>query len=428
MKRKIINILSMPPAYHFYKDKPRPQINWDTGCGQWVGIWGYDWPNQLGDAVLRLSDEFEYEVWQPDTRADKIYTYVFKNGLTHKLFPAVVKKGLYGAKLVSRIFSNRLIEEFEKMPKASFIIHLMGSLTDIVSRLNGQRAVFTFQGDINLPSTARFSPTKNILSKINHFTGHRWVKKNINRIGYITYSNDKNLTHLKMVYKNRMQKLTMGCDFNYYKKLDKAASREQLGLARDKFVMLSASNLIDLKQVDKFIKALIEIMDKYNFLYVVAGHGEERYQKYLQHLARPLMERGKIFFAGYLNTDTLLKYLNGADLFVLTSASEGASVAVMQALACQLPVFSTRAGNTAEVLEQNGAGCIVGTKDYKQWRDSLSGILSKGIIPRPLDIKTAAAHYDWQNVAQRFIDIYRDVANSGKNYNRQFTNYPGLPI
>jgi len=56
-----------------------------------VGIWGHDWSDQLATEILKLTDEFEYEVWQPDLRADKIYSHTFKNGLTHRMFPAYQK-------------------------------------------------------------------------------------------------------------------------------------------------------------------------------------------------------------------------------------------------------------------------------------------------------------------------------------------------
>jgi len=52
---KIIHIMNHPPAYEEYADKPRPAINWDTPNGSWVGIWGYDWSDQLASEILKCS-------------------------------------------------------------------------------------------------------------------------------------------------------------------------------------------------------------------------------------------------------------------------------------------------------------------------------------------------------------------------------------
>ena len=105
---KIISILPHPPAYDLYKNEPRPRINWDTPAGDWVGIWGYDWADQIGNEILKRTDKFKYEVWQPDLRADKIYSHTFESGLKHKLFPAEKKIVFNGYKFISEIYSKNI--------------------------------------------------------------------------------------------------------------------------------------------------------------------------------------------------------------------------------------------------------------------------------------------------------------------------------
>ena len=88
---KVIHIMNHPPTYEEHANKPRPSINWDTPINGWVGIWGYDWSDQLASEILKVTNEFEHETWQPDLRADKIYSHTFENGLTQRMFPAVEK-------------------------------------------------------------------------------------------------------------------------------------------------------------------------------------------------------------------------------------------------------------------------------------------------------------------------------------------------
>jgi hypothetical protein len=87
MKLKVINIVNHPPAYEGHRDRPRPKINWDTPNGSWVGIWGYEWHDIIGNNTLSVADDIEYEVWQPDQRADRIYQHTFETGLVHKIIP-----------------------------------------------------------------------------------------------------------------------------------------------------------------------------------------------------------------------------------------------------------------------------------------------------------------------------------------------------
>jgi glycosyltransferase involved in cell wall biosynthesis len=392
----------------------RPNINWDTSSGTWVGIWGYDWPNLLGNAVLSQSSEFEYEVWQPDLRADKIYSHIFENGLIHRLFPARHKKKIYGFKVINELCCRSILDELKnKTANKDMIVHLNGELSsfngNILEDIEHVPIVFSFLGEINLPSTRFFTKTKNVLSKINYFFNHLWVKKHINKIRCITYQNDKNLDSLKKIYKGRLEKITMGCDFNFFKKLDKNICRQELNLPLDRFIMVTTANFTTNKQIDKFIKILIGIMEKYDFLYVHIGQGTKKYEECLKKLAEPLLRKDKIRFMGYLQKGPLLKYLNSADLYVLPSLSEGSPVSIMEAFACELPVFSTRTGNTAELMEKENSGALVEIKDYKQWAWELKKIIKTKHLPKALNREFAKEYCDWKNIAKRFIAIYQEL-------------------
>jgi glycosyltransferase involved in cell wall biosynthesis len=392
----------------------RPNINWDTSSGTWVGIWGYDWPNLLGNAVLSQSSEFEYEVWQPDLRADKIYSHIFENGLIHRLFPARHKKKIYGFKVINELCCRSILDELKnKTANKDMIVHLNGELSsfngNILEDIEHVPIVFSFLGEINLPLTNLFSFTLNLPSKINLLLKHIRIKHNIKKIKYLTYCNDKHLKHLNAIYKGRKEKLTMGCDFSFWHKLDKITCRQELNLPLNQFIFVTPARLVSLKQIDKFIEVLIKITHKYNFLYLVIGKGTESSEQYLKKLAEPLLNSGRIKFLKCYEKRILLKYLNSADLFVTTSRSEGASVAVMEAFACELPVFSTKTGQTAELMEREQIGCLVAINDPKEWQDKLINILENRKLPKILNRDLAKEYYDWDNIAKRYINIYLEL-------------------
>jgi glycosyltransferase involved in cell wall biosynthesis len=413
-KITIINILPQQSQYEYFKNRELPGKNWRNKKGEVVGITGNEFPHSLGNAILEQTDIFNYEVWQPDLRTDKIISYTFENNLVYRLFPAIEKKKVYGFKIIKNIYSKSMFEEIKRrMQDKNILIHLNGSLTDfnknIIEEINDTPTVFSFHSVINLPSTMFFSPTRNIPSKINFLFKHFWVKKNINKINYITYQNNKNISHLRKIYKNKLEKITMGCDFSFWHKLNRSEARREIDLPRDKFILITVANFRDIKQIDKFIKILIKLSSKYDFLYLVIGHSDKEYENYLQEIATPLLKERKIAFPGYMQREALLKYLNSADLFVLTSVSEGASVAIMEAFACELPVFSTRTGNTAELMEKEKVGILVETKNYEEWERELEKIVKTKQLPRVLNRDIAKKHYDWGNTAQKLINIYKSL-------------------
>jgi len=148
---------------------------------------------------------------------------------------------------------------------------------------------------------------------------------------------------------------------------------------------------------------------KYKFLYILAGSGDNKYEKRLKKIAQPLVEKRRIMFTGYIKGRELLRYYNASDLFVCTSASEGASVATMEAMACELPVFSTDTGGVAEVMRNENAGLLVSCADCAEWHRELEKILTGGSPPKILHRDIAREHFDWQNIAKKFLDVYRGL-------------------
>lgn len=413
MKTKIISIMNHPPAYDWYADKPRPAANWDTPSGQWVGIWGYDWPDQLGKAVCAETGEFDYEVWQPDLRAERIYQVALTDGLVHRQFPATRKKTFYGVKRITTLSSFAMADELRRhATNGRVVLHLNGdplSFRELFSSSKGLPTVVTYLGTISLPLKRLMSPTRNIPSKINDLIDHCWLRRHVGSIDVVVHPNNGNIDELRRLYRGEVKKLTMGCDFTYWRRRDRIGARLEAGLPVDKRLFLSASNLIDRKQIDKLIGIFDELRDKHEFVLIVAGHGSAEYEKVLRSMASDLLKSGKILFTGYLTDRALLTYYSAADFFLSTSSEEGGPVSVMQALACELPVISTRTGSTSEMLAKTGCGCLLDVHDYAMWKDRLEEILEGKRDVRVMEREAARRSYDWPNIARGFIEVYRTL-------------------
>lgn len=403
--RKIIHVINHPPAYEEYSNKPRPKINWDTSDGKWVGIWGYDWADQIANECLRINNNFEHEVWQPDLRADKIYSYTFENGLTHRLFPARYN---YTNEIISPLMQT-FIDPEKIDQKIIFHIsypHFFGLNKNLLNKYKDQKFVLTFHGEIILPINYLFRIQKNPFKKIFYLKQHYTAKKYFQLLHHITYVNDKNLKTLKKYYKGKLTKITMGIDTNKFKIIDKKECRNKLNLSNNRNVLLTVSRFVDIKQIDKLIEILSEI-DK-NFILLIVGHGTRKYETYLKNKARVLLKKNKIRFEGYKPNEQLVEYYNAADLFIHVSKSEAGPVCIMEAMACGLPIFCTDVGNTAEFLKENNAGIIVGIKDYKDWKKKIEEFLN-GKKPKIVDINLVKDRYDWGNIAQKFLKIYEEI-------------------
>jgi glycosyltransferase involved in cell wall biosynthesis len=414
MKTRIINILAHQPDYDFMQDKPRPAINWDTPQGSWVGIYRNEIPDKLGEDVLRFTDEFEYEVWQPDYRADKMYSHRFEDGLVHRLFPAKDALLIHGLKIRKKIHSQALlIYLLEYAQKYPVIININGAFCklnfEVLEHCGHLPVLQTFRGMLNLPLRMVFKPRLNLPAALSYYFNHLKVKKLIKRIDHITVMNKFFLDDLKKLYNGPVDTLTSGCDFNKWQPMDLDEARKALGLPQNKTIFFTSSLLIPIKQIDKLIQVLKRLDKQYDFLLLISGHGVGAYEQYLRKEAEQLLKADKVRFVGYLSGIELRRHYCASNVFVHPSISEGGPGAAMKAIACGTPVMITKVSNVAEHMLENGSGQVIDPFDYEHWEKALEEIL-QGKQLEPFPREQGKALYDWQGVAEQFVKIYRSLA------------------
>lgn len=104
--------------------------------------------------------------------------------------------------------------------------------------------------------------------------------------------------------------------------------------------------------------------------------------------------------------------LGASDVFVLPSFSEGLPLSLLEALACGLPVVTTRCGGPEEVVREQ-TGRLVAPGDVEGLTDALGEVLDgypgydRGRIRQ-----YAKTNFDYRSVADRIHALYEDVVSS----------------
>lgn len=413
MKTRVINILPHKPDYDYLQDKPRPEINWDTPDGNWVGIYRNEIPDKLGEEILKYTDEYEYEVWQPDYRADKMYSHRFEDGLVHRLFPAEDVNELHGVKLRKVVTSPVMISFLKKYAcDHPVIVNLNGDFCpmnfEVLEQCPELPILQTFRGTLYLPKNQIFKIRKNLPAALSYYLKHRKVKKLIGNIDSVMVQNSFYLDDLKKIYEGPIKKLTSGCEFDVWQPMEKQEARKALGIPADKKVFFTSSLLIPIKQLDKLVEVLTPLSRDKDFLLLVSGHGTPEYEAFLKEKAKDLLAQDKIRFVGYLTGDDLRRHYCASDLFVHTSISEGGPVAAMKAIACGTPVLITRIANVAEELAKDGSGKLIDPFNYEEWKTVFKAIL-EGEEVKAFPREKAARMYDWQAVAAEFVKTFHEI-------------------
>ena len=143
-----------------------------------------------------------------------------------------------------------------------------------------------------------------------------------------------------------------GANLQLFKPLDKKKCRQQIGLKEEDFLLITVGEFSDRKGQNRIIKAVDSLSDP-TIKTCFIGSGE------------PIANRDYVFYKGRISHDELPIYLNAADVFVLPTLSEGCCNAIVEALACGLPVVSSDRKFNYDILDESNS-IMVDPEDVNQ--------------------------------------------------------------
>ncbi len=180
---------------------------------------------------------------------------------------------------------------------------------------------------------------------------------------FITVSHDlaRRVVDQWRLSSDRVEVITNGVDLNRFKPAaDNRAMREVLGIPSDAFVIGSVGSLREVKNPGFLIRAFAEFSrhERNGFLLIV-GDGPLRSE--LEALGRALGVAQRILFRG--RQANVRDHIVAMDLFVQPSFKEGSPTAVLEALACGVPVIAARSSGCVELQERTGVPLLVDGHD-----------------------------------------------------------------
>lgn len=168
--------------------------------------------------------------------------------------------------------------------------------------------------------------------------------------------------------------------------------------------LIMLGRLSEIKRVDVFLHTLkYVISDVPTAAAVVVGDGKLR--EGLVQLAKDLGVNRYIRFVGYV--DDVKEYLGSSKIFVLTSDSEGLSLAMMEAMMCGLPAVVSNVGELGELVEDGVNGYLIERRSPKMFADRIVRLLKDDdLLARfSLAARQSALRYEVAAVSRRWDSI-----------------------
>lgn len=234
---------------------------------------------------------------------------------------------LNGYNLSSYMQQRSIIKEFGKIKVKPDILYAhfwdFGLTASIIGN-KYQIPTFVATGESKIDVHKKF-PEKEIEKKFGNIKG----------VIAVSTKNKKESIELNLATENMIKVIPNSIDDKLFYSMDKKLSRKKLGFCEDDFIVAFTGAFTHRKGVLRLSEALENIQGAKG-IYIGTG------------LLEPNKENA--LHVGKLPHHEIPLYLNSADVFVLPTLAEGASNAIVEAMACGLPIVSSDCSFNDDIL------------------------------------------------------------------------------
>lgn len=189
--------------------------------------------------------------------------------------------------------------------------------------------------------------------------------------------------------------------------------RSRLGLPADRLIVVFMGRFHPKKGVDLLLQACQQNLSL-DFDIILAGVGDDAYVMNLKQQTVRLGLQSRVHWYGFVSGEDKWCLLQGSDLFVLPSYSENFGIAVLEAIACGLPVVVSDQVALAEHVQSEDLGRVVpidvqsialAIGELIQANDFRSGVKGRGT-------KLVCEQFSWSAAARRLIAAYSECISA----------------
>jgi teichuronic acid biosynthesis glycosyltransferase TuaC len=201
---------------------------------------------------------------------------------------------------------------------------------------------------------------------------------------------------------------------------DKAICRKRLNIDSGNPILVSVGGLTERKGYHHVIEVLPRLLREFPKLkYVIAG-GPSPEGDWSDKLARQVASAGLhdvVKFLGPVRQEQLKYVYSAGDVFVLATRMEGWANVFLEAMACGLPVVTTRVGGNQEVVSSPTVGILVPFGDLDSLQLAIADALGRNWDRQ--NIVHYASQNGWEKRIPLLLDEFNALFRQRLNHGRQ---------
>ncbi len=184
--------------------------------------------------------------------------------------------------------------------------------------------------------------------------------------------------------------------------VDKREIRRRFNLPADKIIIGTVGRLRPAKGQEYLIKAVADIK---NVTIVIAGEGELK--DYLKNIANKY--NVELILLGNLDNEEIPYFLKSIDIFCFPSLWEGLPLAVIEAMAAELPVVASDISPLVGALSDSAL--YFPPKDYEKLREVLLTLINSEDKRKELSLRarSRAENFTIENVVKQYESLFLEI-------------------
>lgn len=275
----------------------------------------------------------------------------------------------------------------------------------IVSKLYGGEVYYWHSGTTHKTQKDEKFNFKHYIKSVLPF---QFVKK------YVTYFVTGPETMLKYyneyvgVKKEKLVCLYNDIDISRFKKIDNEQQKlikNELNINETKKIILFVHRLSPVRKSLFYMPFVLKniLLNREDYICFVIGGGNE--QEELKKLIKQDKLDNKIFVLGEKPNSEIQKYYQISDIFINPTYTEGFPRVLIEAMASGLPLITTNAGGTADIIGELQSKFIVDIHNREAFALKLKELIEDEVIQKKLSYENInqVKKFSTENVAQMYI-------------------------
>jgi glycogen(starch) synthase len=173
------------------------------------------------------------------------------------------------------------------------------------------------------------------------------------------------------------------------------------------------------------VPKILAVLPNVNFVIV----GEGGMKDYLMKEAWDFGVASHVFFAGFVNEETLISIYRASDAAVFPSLYEPFGITALEAMAAKTPVIVTDTGGLAEIVqhEKTGIKVYVDNSDSLAW--GILRVLKNSDVAKKIrenGYRKVLRDYDWDKIAEKTMKVYDLALMAAPRHDTTHSKFPFL--